>query len=101
MTKPSKRRSFRHLIIKLGLVAVVVLAAFTIYLDALIRHKFEGNRWSIPAKVYGRPLTLAAGERINREHIQFTLDKLGYQPSENPRAPGLYRWQENTLWLFK
>ncbi len=100
MTKSTKRHHLRHLFFKLTIVGLVVFGAFTVYLDALIRHKFEGNRWSIPAKVYAHPLTLALGERISQDHIQFELDKLGYQPSNNPRSPGLYRWEGDTLWLF-
>jgi penicillin-binding protein 1B len=35
--------------------------AFSIYLirlDNIIREKFEGKRWDIPAKVFARPLEL-------------------------------------------
>jgi penicillin-binding protein 1B len=36
----------------------VVLAGFAVYLDAVVQEKFSGKRWTIPAKVYARPLEL-------------------------------------------
>ena len=44
--------------IKLSLVGLVVLAGFAVYLDAIVQEKFSGKRWTIPAKVYARPLEL-------------------------------------------
>ena len=40
-----------------------VFIAFSIYLirlDNIIRNKFEGQRWDIPAKVFARPLEIYA-----------------------------------------
>ena len=35
----------------LGLI--IVLTAYVFYLDLLIRDRFEGNRWAVPAHVFG------------------------------------------------
>ena len=49
---------------KLLTVFMVLGVAILIYLDAQIRHRFEGHRWSLPAKVYARPLELYQGYRF-------------------------------------
>ncbi|MDH3996726.1 MAG: hypothetical protein OET87_07200, partial [Desulfobulbaceae bacterium] len=40
------------------LLSVVAFVLYVGYLDSLIREKFEGNLWSLPAVVYARPLEL-------------------------------------------
>ena len=53
--------------LKLGLVGLVLLAGFAIYLDAVVQEKFSGRRWTIPAKVYARPLELFNGLKLSRK----------------------------------
>lgn len=36
--------------------AFIALSIYLIRLDNIIREKFEGQRWDIPAKVFARPL---------------------------------------------
>ena len=36
--------------LKLGLVGLVILAGFAVYLDAVVQEKFSGKRWTVPAK---------------------------------------------------
>ena len=62
----SKRRSgparpWLGWLLKLSIVALVLLAGMAIYLDAVVQEKFSGKRWTIPAKVYARPLELFVG----------------------------------------
>lgn len=60
--KPSRpRRRWLGWVVKLGLVGLVVLAGFAIYLDAVVQEKFSGKRWTVPAKVYARPLEVFGG----------------------------------------
>ena len=43
------------------LLVIAAFLAFSVYLvrlDNIIRDKFEGNRWDIPAKVFARPLEI-------------------------------------------
>ena len=62
--------------IKLSLVALVVLAGFAVYLDAIVQEKFSGKRWTIPAKVYARPLELFVGQKLSRDDFLTELDAL-------------------------
>lgn len=65
----------------LGTVALV-------YLDAQIRHRFEGHRWSLPAKVYARPLELFKGQKLAEGQLVYELTQLGYRWVEQAKAPG-------------
>ncbi|TEX43465.1 penicillin-binding protein 1B [Pseudomonas aeruginosa] len=74
--------------LKLGLVGLVLLAGFAIYLDAVVQEKFSGRRWTIPAKVYARPLELFNGLKLSREDFLRELDALGYRREPSVSGPG-------------
>lgn len=73
---------------KLGLVGLVLLAGFAVYLDAVVQQKFSGKRWTIPAKVYARPLELFAGQRLDKDDFLRELDALGYRRERAANGPG-------------
>ena len=74
--------------IKLSLVGLVVLAGFAIYLDAIVQEKFSGKRWTIPAKVYARPLELFVGQKLSQVDFLTELDALGYRREAVANGPG-------------
>jgi len=83
--------------IKLSLVGLVVLAGFAIYLDAIVQEKFSGKRWTIPAKVYARPLELFAGQKLSKEDFLTELDALGYRREPVANGPGAAAVNGNTV----
>ncbi|WP_147171178.1 penicillin-binding protein 1B [Pseudomonas sp. SJZ079] len=74
--------------IKLGLVGLVVLAGFAVYLDAVVQEKFSGKRWTVPAKVYARPLELFVGQKLAKTDFLKELDALGYRRENAGNGPG-------------
>ncbi|WP_397449857.1 penicillin-binding protein 1B [Pseudomonas sp. NA-150] len=74
--------------LKLGLVGLVVLAGFAVYLDAIVQEKFSGKRWTIPAKVYARPLELFVGQKLSQVDFLTELDALGYRRESVANGPG-------------
>ncbi|XOZ33226.1 penicillin-binding protein 1B [Halomonadaceae bacterium KBTZ08] len=78
--KQDKRRArgFIGLLWRLGLVATLVLAAWTIYLDVQVTSRFEDHRWEIPSRVYARPLELYEGKSLEAGALAKELDALGY-----------------------
>lgn len=99
MTKPrsprnrSKRRSsgarpWLGWAVKLSIVGLVILAGFAIYLDAVVQEKFSGKRWTIPAKVYARPLELFVGQKLDKNDFLAELDALGYRRERSVSGPG-------------
>ncbi|MCU1737403.1 MULTISPECIES: penicillin-binding protein 1B [unclassified Pseudomonas] len=83
--------------IKLSLVGLVVLAGFAVYLDAIVQEKFSGKRWTIPAKVYARPLELFAGQKLSKEDFLTELDALGYRREPVANGPGAAAVNGNTV----
>ncbi|MGB4073682.1 penicillin-binding protein 1B [Pseudomonas sp.] len=74
--------------IKLSLVGLVVLAVFAVYLDAVVQEKFSGKRWTVPAKVYARPLELFVGQKLTKDDFLKELDALGYRRESAVAGPG-------------
>ncbi|MGH1471113.1 MAG: penicillin-binding protein 1B [Cellvibrionaceae bacterium] len=76
----------------LGLLSVcfVVFGLGVAYLDHVVRSKFDGKKWSLPARVFARPLELYEGLTINRDQLIAELEALGYQKSRQPTKPGLF-----------
>lgn len=61
------------------------------YLDAKVRDRFEGARWTLPAKVYAQPLELYAGEELGPQELVSSLRRQGYRNSSQLDGPGGYR----------
>ncbi|MFF7710485.1 penicillin-binding protein 1B [Pseudomonas sp. NPDC007930] len=86
---PSSRlRNLLGWALKLSLVGLVLLAGFAVYLDAVVQEKFAGKRWSIPAKVYARPLELFVGQKLDEKDFLTELDALGYRRVSAVAGPG-------------
>ena len=87
--QPSGRlRTLLGWALKLSLVGLVVLAGFAVYLDAIVQEKFSGKRWTIPAKVYARPLELFVGQKLTEKDFLTELDALGYRRQAAVSGPG-------------
>ncbi|MBD1553734.1 penicillin-binding protein 1B [Pseudomonas typographi] len=84
----SRLRSLLGWALKLSLVGLVLLAGFAVYLDAVVQEKFAGKRWSIPAKVYARPLELFVGQKLAQKDFLTELDALGYRRVSAVNGPG-------------
>lgn len=68
------------LLLLLGLIAMTVIASRSLErLDTRIQEVFDGPKWSIPARVYARPLELYQGLNISRQEVIEELDRLGYR----------------------
>jgi len=100
----SKRRSggsrpWLGWLIKLGLVGLVLLAVFAVYLDAVVQEKFSGKRWTVPAKVYARPLELFVGQKLAKADFLKELDALGYRHESTVSGPGAVAVAGNNIEL--
>lgn len=84
----SRLRSLLGWAMKLSLVGLVILGCFAVYLDSIVQEKFSGKRWTIPAKVYARPLELFVGQKLSRDDFLLELDALGYRRESVANGPG-------------
>jgi penicillin-binding protein 1B len=73
---------------RIAISALVVLAAYVAFLDFQVYRKFEGNRWSLPARVYARPLELYTGLPLSAAQFASELKALGYRFVSRPRRAG-------------
>jgi len=65
-------------------------------LDSRIQQVFDGPKWSIPARVYARPLELYQGLTVTRQTLIDELNALGYQ-EQNLNGPGQFKRSSNGL----
>lgn len=84
-------------------VAVFVgLAIFGWYLtklDTIVRTKFEGKRWDIPAKIYARPLELKRENKLPKEDLLKELELLGYRKGDYTKVSGTYTDRGNDIFI--
>src|SRR5690606_32970813 len=92
-----RRRRFRVGLPVAGIVAALAAILYVVYLDVVIRSQFEGKRWSLPARVYARPLELYAGEDLAKADLLEELRFLNYR--EGRDAPGTFRDLGNAVSL--
>ena len=95
--KAKASRNWLGLFIKLSIVAAVLLAGVLIYLDAIVQEKFSGKRWTVPAKVYARPLELFAGQKLNKNDFITELNALGYRNEPSASSAGAVSVNGNTI----
>jgi penicillin-binding protein 1B len=99
----SKRRGGNPPVAKWGiwafLLSVVALVLYAGYLDSVIREKFEGKRWSLPAEVYARSLELYPGLVISMQELEDELQLAGYRKDKRAEDPGGYDDQEGIIHL--
>lgn len=87
--KSKTRKAFSWLW-RLSFVALLGLVSWLVYLDAQLRSQFDGNKWSLPAKVYARPLMLYPGLLLSPKQLQAELDWNDYQAVAHVVNPGTY-----------
>ena len=81
-------------------IAVVLFAGYVTFLDFQVRHQFDGKRWSLPARVYARPLELYAGLPLTPEALDEELSGLHYHPVSSPRQAGEMSRSRNVFHLI-
>lgn len=95
MAKKTSKKGLRRRLLPYLLLAAclgaVGAALYIVYLDFQVRDRFEGARWTLPAKVYAEPLTLHAGKQLSPEALIQALRRQGYAPDDNLDGPGRYR----------
>lgn len=96
-SQPKKRSGFWW---KLAVVLLLLGGVGTAFLDALVRSKFEGRKWALPAHVFARPLELYAGLAISHDQLQFELELLGYQSVNHLTGPGQFSRSGNFFVVY-
>jgi penicillin-binding protein 1B len=88
--KKSSGSGLLRLLLRVGLLGVVFLAGWMIYLDAEVTSRFEGRRFEVPSRVYARPLELYDGASVTASGLVTELEMAGYRRGDG-RRPGSYQ----------
>ncbi|OTG95202.1 penicillin-binding protein 1B [Acinetobacter sp. ANC 4654] len=79
--------------------AFLVFSIYLIRMDNIVRDKFEGQRWDIPAKVFARPLEVYTNAPVNQTDFTQELKLLGYKNSESYTKSGSYVTSGDELYV--
>lgn len=92
--KPSSLRQrllpSANTLLKIAGVLLLVFCVWLIVLDVQIRAKFDGKKWSIPARVYARPLEIYEGLLLKPEELKRELNSVGYRQVKQVYEAGQY-----------
>lgn len=86
---------------KVSLAVFAILVFVGIYLDSVVKQRFEGQLFSLPTVVYARILNLAPGDTISIKEVRNELDVLNYRKVSQPRYPGEYSSSSTKIELIR
>ncbi|EOX3446457.1 penicillin-binding protein 1B [Vibrio cholerae] len=86
---------------KLALTLAAVLVFIGIYLDSIIKPRFEGQLFDLPTVVYARILNLEPGNGLSLQELRNELDVLNYRKVAQPRFPGEYASSSSRIELIR
>jgi len=87
--------------LKLALVLLLVLVVYFIYLDSKITSTFSGQKWQVPAQIYGRSLELFPGKYLTQAHLIQELEQLQYRRSNDVTGPGQFSVNGGSVTVFR
>ncbi|MBR9875145.1 penicillin-binding protein 1B [Vibrio sp. J1-1] len=86
---------------KAGIALATVLVFVGIYLDSVVKERFDGQLFELPTVVYARILNLNPGENITIKELRNELDVLSYRKVSTPRYPGEYSSSSTRIELIR
>ncbi|EPY5140628.1 TPA: bifunctional glycosyl transferase/transpeptidase [Klebsiella pneumoniae] len=99
--KSRRKRSWLWLLVKLGIVFAVLIAAYGVYLDQKIRSRIDGKVWELPAAVYGRMVNLEPDMQISKNEMVRLLNATQYRQVSAMTRPGEYTVQANSIEMIR
>ncbi len=72
------------------LLLLLLFAAYVVYLDVTVRAQFDGRKWSVPARVYARPLELYVGKPLSHQQLLYELKAAGYRQTAAGNQAGSF-----------
>ncbi len=87
----AKKGAGRRWLWRLAALLLVAAVAGVTILDIIVRNRFAGAKWELPAHVYSRSLELYEGRELALADLRWELEQLGYRQVDRVRGPGQYR----------
>ena len=83
------------------IIFLIISIAYVSILDSKVVNKLDGVLWTVPAKVYARPLELAEGGKINVDSLKKELEILSYELTKGiPDTPGEFSQSQRSVNIF-
>jgi penicillin-binding protein 1B len=79
------------------LLLLLGLSGYIYYLDVTIREAFEGRKFALPARVYGRALEVYPGLKLTSGQFVEELQALSYHERPEPNEAATYKYTLNGL----
>ena len=79
------------------LLMLLGLSGYIYYLDVTIRDAFEGRKFAVPARVYGRALEVYPGLKLTHAQFADELKRIGYHENREPNEEATYKHTLNGL----
>ena len=95
--KQSRGALWRWRLLQLSIIGAAVLIAWMFYLNAVVRERFEGQRFTVPARVYSEAQELYAGAPVSADQVESLLQALGYRQTGDLSQSGRYLRRGQTL----
>jgi len=76
---------------------IIIFSGYVLYLDYIIRDRFEGNRWEIPARVYASPLEIYRGAPVSKNEFLQELKRLNYRVNPRVHEEGSYQAHSDSV----
>ena len=96
--------TFRRRALRIGLQLVIVSACLFVfwvfYLNAVVRDKFDGRRFQIPARVYSEAQEIYTGAPVRQAEFLALLQQLGYRRANSAFQAGRYAVAGNHVDLY-
>jgi penicillin-binding protein 1B len=86
----SRNPRLRRIAVRAFLVVFAAAFVYVGWLDYLVTKQFTDRGWTVPTRVYARPLELRAGLPLSASDLEQELERLGYRMGRTAR-PGTYR----------
>ncbi len=93
------KKTFFILLLILSLLGGFTWTVVTRLNDQVVS-RFEGRRWQLPARIFGRPLELYGGRKLESDALQQELDLLQYAARDRVEKPGEYRRDGGRFTIF-
>ena len=101
-TRRSKRRQLPwFLIFRLLIILACLFCVWLVWLDYRIQTEFSGKRWSLPARVYAKPLEIYTGKELSLADFEEELEAVAYRPQSDLKTVGYYQRHKTGVEFIK
>ena len=83
-----------------SIIVLIFLSAVVAVIDYRVTTKLDGVLWTVPAKLYSRPMELAEGLKLNQDNLIRELEMLSYESVIKPDSPGQFYLSKNDLKIY-